>query len=612
MNIKQNIFSGARPSAAISLLGPGEAQIAQNCKLEKGDLRPWKQYKNVKVVSGLGTPQTLYLHKKDEVDFWIAENGEYDFARSPVAGDTHNRLYFTGGSEPRVIADDLFADTLDFHSDYYKLGVPAPVAAPTIDAGYTAGLTYRAYVYSYVVRLGVDNMEEGPPSPFAAIEDYGSGDVTLSGFTEPPADREIGTIYIYRTNSATSGIAAFQFVGEFQTAGFDFAAGTFTDGVAEADLGTDGPQPETFIPPPAGLKGLIALVNGAFAGFVGNVVYISEPNLPHAWPYEYPVDSMIIGLGWFGSTCVALTDSHVYFLLGAPEAMEVMKLDGKYPCISKRGIISDVGQEGGVIFPTEDGWAMTNQNGVKTISIPFIDPTSWRDNFHPTTTHAYFYEGKIFAFSASQSYVIDFNNDRFTTLNVYPDACHRARGTGTFYIIKANEDTVGTPDSDHAIYQWEADGDDFLQFTWRSMKKTLAYITNFSVARVIRSAAELATIEGTIVDNDAAAAANLLLIATGDIGGDIGDEGIDADDGFEIDGDGLAIVLDLDINADLTFNLYADGTLIHTETVQDDEPFRLPADVLYKHVEYEVIGYVPIIEIALATSVEELDGVPNA
>ena len=610
MNIKQNIFSGARPQSAVHLLPPGEAQTAQNCKLDKGDLRPWKQYDSVKTVSGLGSPKTLYLHQVgtiDIVDNWIAEDAEYDFARSPVAGDTHNRLYYTGGDEPRVIADDIISDPFDFDTDYYKLGVPAPTAAPTIDAGYAAGTSYRAYLYSYVVRLGGDDLEEGPPSSIDSITDYGSGNVTLSGFTEPPSDRQIGTIRVYRTNAATTAVAAFQFVGEFQTDTFTFATDTFTDDVAEADLGTDGPQPSTFVPPPTALKGLTALLNGSFAGFVGNVIYISEPNLPHAWPYEYPVDATIIGLGWFGSTGVALTDSNVYLLLGTPEAMEVMKLDGNYPCLSKRGILGNIGREGGVLFPSEEGWALVSQNGVKTVSKTFIDPTTWRDEFRPANIHAHFYEEKVFAFHAEGAYVIDFYNERFTTLNVYPDAGHLAKGTGRFYFIKDNEDSDIS--DDHAIYQWEGDPNDFMQYTWKSKKFILDHTTAFTVARVIRSEAELSSIEDAISDNAAILAANLAAMATGDIG-----DAIDADvvDGDEIHADDLEPVLDLDISADISFKLYGDGTLLHTETVQDDEPFRLPDGVLYKKMEYELIGYVPVQEVALAPSVEELDEVANA
>jgi len=600
---KQIIFSGSRPQAAPTLLSPGEGQTAENCKLDRGDLRPWKQYKDIEFVADLGAPKTLYLYENGEDDHWIAEDTEYDFARSPVAAEVHNRLYYTGAAEVRVIASDLLSDPFDFDTDYYKLGVPAPTAALTIDSGYATGNNYRAYAYSYVVRLGSSDLEEGAPSAIAAITDYDSGDVTLSGFTEPPSGRQIGKIRIYRTNASTSGVAVFQYVGEFETDGVDFTTETFTDDVAEADLGTDTPQPDTFIPPPDGLKGLTGLLTGAFAGFVGNVVYISEPYLPHAWPYEYPLDAEIVGLGWFGSTGVVLTDSHVYFLLGSPEAMDVMKLDGIYPCVSKRGILTDVGSEGGVAFPSEEGWALASQDGVRNISKPFIDPTSWREDFDPNSTHAYFYEEKIFAFHTTGAYVIDFYNDRFTTLTFHADAAHRAIRTGDFYFIAANEDE-GQPSYDHAIYQWEADKNDFFQYTWKSKKFILDWVTSFSCARVLRSAEELATMTALLATNVDNAEANAITIDSGDADDTIGGLDIDFE---EIHYDSLLPVLDLDFDTDITFNVYGDGTLIHTETITSDEPFRLPSGVMYKHMEYELIGYVPVTEVVLATSMDEIE-----
>ncbi len=592
MNIKQNIFSGSRPQATPDLLPPQEAQTAQNCKLDKGDLRPCKDKSAILAVAGLTTPETLYLYG----DNWITSDDDYDFARSPVAADTHKRLYFTGANEPRVSADDIWSDPFDLSTDYYKLGVPAPVAAPVIDAGYATDDIYRAYVYSYVVRLGGADLEEGPPSAAISVTDYGSGNVTLSGFTEPPASREIGTIRIYRTNSSTSGAAAFQFVKEFQTATFTFATDTIVDDIAEADLGTDGPQPETFVPPPTGLKGLIALVGGAMAGFVENVVYISEPFQPHAWPYEYPVDATIIGLSWFGSALVALTDTHVYVLTGVPSVMDVTKFDGFYPCLSKHGIISDIGREGGCIFPSEEGWAIVNQNGVKIISKSFIDPTSWRDDFAPSTTKGYFYEEKIFAFWSGGAYVIDFYNDKFTTLDITPDAAHQAEETGSFYMIMENEDAT-QPAYDHQVYKWEGSSSGFLKYTWKSKLFSLRNITNFSAARILRPVVSFDEIDEII-------AANAILMATGDVGDALNSIDINSD---EINGDTLTAVSGVSITTDITFKLYGDGVLLHTETVQDEEPFRLPGGVMYKYMEYELSGYGPVREISIATSIEELD-----
>ena len=235
-------------------------------------------------------------------------------------------------TEPRVLTTSILSATFDFTTDYYKLGVPAPAAALTIDAGYTPGATYRAYIYTYVVKLGTTDAEEGQNSAIASITDYGSGDVTLSGFTEPPASRSIGKIRIYRTAASTSGVAEFLFVGEFDTAGVDFSTYTFTDDVADSALG-EAFTCEDWAPPPATLAGLIAPDGGSLAGFVGNRVYISEPFLPHAWPYSYPVDSTIVGLGYIGNTIVVLTDEFIYLMSGTADAMSTTKLNGRFTSV---------------------------------------------------------------------------------------------------------------------------------------------------------------------------------------------------------------------------------------------------------------------------------------
>jgi len=598
LRIVQNIFSGERPKLASHLLAPGEAQTAQNCKLDKGELRSWKDYEFVENIEGLGTPATLYLYQNDDIDYWITDELLLDFARTAVAGDPHNRLYYTGKDEPRVLAKELISDPFDLDTDYYKLGVPAPTSAPTIDAGYTTDSAYRAYVYSYVVRLGDLDCEEGPPSDTVAITDYDSGNVTLSGFTEPPANRQIGKIRIYRTSAATTAVASFLYVGEFETDGVDFDTFTFTDSVAEADLGTDSPQPDTFVPPPTDLDGLLSLINGSFAGFSGNVVYVSEPYLPHAWPYEYPVAADIVGLARFGNTLVVLTDSTPYYLIGPPEAMEVMPLEDIYPCLSKRGIV--MGQNG-VLYPTQKGYALIDQNGVRIVTESIVDPTTWNDVYHPSSLHAYFFEDRIFAFHATGSFILDFPNDRFTTLDIYPDACHIARGTGSFYLIKPIDDTDIA--GDHAIYKWEGADYDRLQYDWKSNRRVLPYDTNFAAAKIIRNATDLAAIEAIIDQNIENIEANAEAMADGDIGdpldfGDIDDEDVHADD--------LEPVYDIDMNTDIVFKLYGDGALIHTETVSDDEPFSLPGGVLYQEIEYELIGYVAVKEVRIATSMQEL------
>lgn len=58
--------------------------------------------------------------------------------------------------------------------------------------------------------------------------------------------------------------------------------------------------------------------------------------------------------------------------------------------------------------------------------------------------------------------------------------------------------------------------------------------------------------------------------------------------------------------SDITFRLYADGALIHTEVVADDEPFRLPGGYLSNLYEIEIEATLPVTRASVAESVFEL------
>ena len=100
----------------------------------------------------------------------------------------------------------------------------------------------------------------------------------------------------------------------------------------------------------------------------------------------------------------------------------------------------------------------------------------------------------------------------------------------------------------------------------------------------------------------AALAANAALFATGDIGGAIGGDEINA---MAINADGMQEVVSAE--TEITFKAFGDGELFHTEIVTDEEPFRLPTSDMYKTFEYELIGFSPVKEVSIAPSMEELD-----
>lgn len=576
MRIRHNFFSGERPRVATHLSKEYEAQIAENCDLARGDLRPFRANARILNLTTAGTIKTLYQWKKSGDDEWIYTTDELDFARSPIAGEAHDRVYFTGATEPRVLTTSILSATFDFTTDFYKLGVPAPAAAVTIDAGYTPGSEYRAYIYTYVVKLDTTDAEEGQNAAIASISNYGSGDVTLSGFTEPPANRSIGKIRIYRTASSTSGVAEFLFVGEFDTAGVDFSTHTFTDDVADSALG-EAFTCEDWAPPPSTLAGLIAPDGGSLAGFVGNRVYISEPYLPHAWPYSYPVDGTIVGLGYIGNTIVVLTDESIYLLTGEASAKSTTKLAGRYPCLSKAGIVSC---ELGVFFPSEEGIVQVTLDGPKLFSYDYFTGKQYHANYSPTAVRAAFFNGYYFGFHNNGCFMINTRDMSLCRITTYPNAAAPHVSLVDNHLYYVSQDYEG----DNAIYEFEGEDDTYQQYRWRSKEYLLGVPASLSAARVIRDVSEYGAANDESDD-----------LVGSTVNEDPLNEAALNDDGTQ------------QVYLGITFKFYGDGELLLTKTITSDEAFRLPAGNAYRRCYFEVSGDVPVVDVALAPSMEELD-----
>ena len=58
----------------------------------------------------------------------------------------------------------------------------------------------------------------------------------------------------------------------------------------------------------------------------------------------------------------------------------------------------------------------------------------------------------------------------------------------------------------------------------------------------------------------------------------------------------------------MTLKIYADNTLVHTQTVQNRDPFRLPSKV-GRDWELQIEGAKEVFSLAIANSMSELAGV---
>ena len=471
-------FSGLRPISDPTLLDPGEATVANNARLVSGALAPLKGVTTLKALTKTA-PQTIFRYGTSavETEHWLEFLADTDVMSSPIAADPHGRLYWTDGNTPKYAPSSLILSGGSFPGGSYNLGVPAPAAAPTISSftppPSASQTETRVYVYTYVSAYG----EEGPPSAASASATLDpSSSATISGMSVGPGGSyNIASKRIYRS-STVGNTAEFQFVAEIPV-----ATTSYVDTKSQAQLGELLPSSEWF-PPPAGLKGLKALANGAAIGFVGNTAHLSEPNLPHAWPHEYPIDTQIVGVGVFRQSAVLLTNGRPYIMSGAdPQAMSPERMELEQACVSK-GSIVDMGD--GVIYASPDGLVSIGSSGIQVVTSKLLTREQWQA-YNPSSIRGYEHDSRYHALYTTQGgqrgmLIFDFSGQGASLTS-----CDISAATAvTAGYSDPRSDTLYLAQGTN-IVRFNAGSS--LTYTWRSKKFRVTNPTNMSVGQVIAS-----------------------------------------------------------------------------------------------------------------------------
>lgn len=240
----------------------------------------------------------------------------------------------------------------------------------------------RSYVYTYVSAYG----EEGPPSaPSAVVTVNPNVQVSVGSLSiSPGGSFNIVSKRLYRTSTVGSS-AEFQFVAEIPV-----AVTSYTDTKTQAELG-EVLSTTDWVPPPANLRGLKMMANGVAVGFVGNTLYMSEPNLPHAWPHKYPVDNQIVGLAPFRQSVAILTNGHPFLASGVdPGAMTLERLEFPHACLSKQSVV-DTGD--GCLYAGADGIVSIGAGGMKVVTEQIFSREQWQA-LNPPSMKAFFHDGR--------------------------------------------------------------------------------------------------------------------------------------------------------------------------------------------------------------------------
>lgn len=640
-------FMGMLPRVAERLLGDGASVDATNVNLTSGEIRPIKRPLLVLTPSGAGPWLSVHRAEWNGAQTWLAWTKDVDVARAPLPSSVEARYYWTGDGEPR------YAEFSDLPSTFYALGVPRPQTAPGVShSGGTGAATTRVYVYTFYSALN----EESPESPASSlVTGKVDGTWSITGMDDFPANSGTGTashasgvttftntgnhwlrvgdeVIISGTTVAVSEVASatvFKVPGDFtgatswarkapwNTAGMkrrlyrstgttgayqlvhDDVGTSYNDTLTDAQILGDELFSQAWDPPPTGLRGLIALPNGAMAGFFGNQLCFSEPYQPHAWPQAYrrATDFEIVGIESFGTTVVACTKGRPYIAQGTePTNVVLESVDKVWPCLSKRSVAS-IGD--GVLYATSHGMAYVGMGGSMIWTEAFYSREEWLP-LDPSSMVAAAAEGRVFVrfigtggakgilvFSPSEASM------GLTMLSLAPDELYADPLNGKLYLV----DSKG-------IHQYDAGVGPRLDYSWKSKEYNLPSPINLGAAKVDfvseMSEADYAQAQANYA---AAVAANSALVSgykgVGGINGCAVNAGM-------LNGSNIQDIAPVAPDA-VTFTLYCDGRAVYSRKLAADQSaFKLPAGFRTDNVAVGLTGSVRVKSVKLAETMQGL------
>lgn len=536
-------FNGIAPKYPPLKLGNSVAQVADNVRLDRLRLEPMRD-SNDESVSLSADTRTFYYYNSA----WIEFDQEVYIEPVPVVDDALDRIVIADEDYPKIRSG----------SSTYRLGIPAPNAAPSVSGGnYTAPSGNAVsqditYVCTYVDAWGY----EGPPSdPSTVVTHERDTDVTVTfNDSVPTGDYNFTGGYtkkrLYRSNTGTSN-TAYQYVGEYA-----IGASSGLDDVDNADLqevlpsgtwigppndGYTGYTTDASLYPNGPLRQIIALPGGVFAGFSGNTVCISEPYLPHAWPLAYrssiPVD--IIGLAPLPEGFVVLTTGRPFLFIGShPSVMQQIELKGEpQACLSRQSIVN-MGDT--VMYASADGLCMIDTTGVQVLTSEQYTPEQWQATFNAAGARAFLHERRYVCTidngSTDTGIIFDpqAGVNSFITTDETFDAHYRDPQQDIVYIKQ------GT-----SLMSWENSASD-KTYTWRSKEFSTGKKLNYSVVRLQKGAGAC------------------------------------------------------------TVNIYGDDELVKSKDLTSAELFRLPNDKVRLRWEIEIVGTAPVDYVCMAENMSEV------
>ena len=549
-------FTGLSKKVSPRLLPEDMAQNAQNVFLDSGriegiptDVNDPSESGNTHPASHISTTtRTIF---KATSSSWFTFTDDVDVIRSPIKEDTHGRFYFTGsGNFPKYTSlSSGVSGSGPYPTASFRLGLPTPgafTAAPSVDntsAADGAALSSRAYLYTEITTFG----EEGPPSEVtsADIVDAENGaTVTLTLPAATSGNYSIAKRRIYRTD--INGV--FRFVKDVTGT----SAGTTTEAVTDDLLGEEIESSDNLAPPddttsdhPDGpMLGITTMPNGITAGFSGNTLLFSESFLPHSYPLANQLTTQedIVAIASIASGLLVTTKGKPLMASGTDPSAMAMVEIDANLPCVNKRSLVDMGEY--AIYSSPDGLVLASNSGIQLITEQILTRDQWQTEYYPSNVEAYEYEGKYIAFTFDGS-------DNSTKKGFIFDP----RGGKNAFVNLNFYATAGFNDRENDELYLVIDG---------TLKKFARGTTKRSYLWKSKEFFSNRPLSPGIAKVDAEA-----------------------------------------YNA-LTFKLFADGSLKHTQTVANSDPFRLPGGYRGKVFEIQLEGTDIINEVCVYESPQEI------
>jgi hypothetical protein len=593
--IRLAAFDGMIPRMSPTEMAATFSQIANNVKLYSTELRYWRGPTMVYAPPNAAY-QTLYrLFNLAGASVFLLWTTDVNVVMSPLA-DTNGecRFYYTGDGVPKQSNYAMASGGAEpYPSASMPLGMTVPPSPPTLAETVTGTGTIetRVYVYTNVQTFGSVQNESAPSAPATIdVPEVGST-VTISGFAAPVAAENITSRRIYRTVDGATTVT-YEFVAEIPV-----ATASYADTLTVAQLGEVLPT-EGWLPPPANLAGLVALPTGTLAGFSGNTVWFSEPYHPHAWPPKYAITLpvlAIIGLGVVGSSVAVMSSTYPTFIHGGdPGAMYTEKVPLPEPCVYKSTIASD---EDGIIYASPNGLVLLSDavRGIVTSNLFTAD--EWRPLI-PLTMKSTILQGRYFGVfpnqEPSKAIVLSRTDPpALSNLQIPAIALHTDARNGFLFYVN---------DTDHKVYQLDADETTPLDYEWKSKRFLFEGASTFSLMRLDAEYDQLTNMAAYEAAYNAAIAWNNSHFP-GDLQSALNSVPMNT---WDLDGSILVNLPPPASSRTIQVVIYGDdGNLMANLSPDTLDPIRIPP-FKSRELEVSILGNINVRSLHFATTMQEI------